>query len=402
MKQAYKKSTHYLFLIMFSCFAISASAAEKVIKESYSVKSGGSLYIQSDSGRIEIETWDKNSVDIKVTKKARKESRLEEFKVTFEQNGDDISIEGESEWNSRVNVSYLVKVPNEFDLDLKTGGGSITVDDISGKIKLNTSGGAIKVGNVAKGKVDLDTSGGSITVGDVNGDLKADTSGGRIQVGNISGKTDLDTSGGSIKVVGATGKVKANTSGGSINIGPTTNEVAVNTSGGSIKIDKAEGNIHADTSGGSIEVVGTDGSVDLDTSGGNIYVGKSGEFVKAETSGGNITIKQANGYIEADTSGGRIEAEMIQTDNSKDTHVNLDSAGGSITLYLPKTIEATISAKLNISRSAYKDYRIYSDFPLTIKGEDSSRVSAKGKVNGGGDKININTSDGDIFIKMLD
>ncbi|MFT6732718.1 MAG: hypothetical protein ACJAS9_000900 [Polaribacter sp.] len=71
---------------------------------------------------------------------------------------------------------------------------------------------------------------------------------------------------------------------------------------------------------------------------------------------------------------------MIQTDNSKDTHVNLDSSGGSITLYVPKGIKATVSAKLKITQSARKVYRIYADFPLTIKGEDSSRISAKEKL----------------------
>ncbi len=402
MKHLTTNLTHYLVILLFSTFTLVANGAEEVISKSYSVKSGGSLYIESDSGRIEIETWDKNIVDIKITKKSRKERKLGEFNLDIEHSGSDVSIEGEGEWNSRVSVTYYIRVPKEYDLDLKTGGGSISVNDISGQIKMKTSGGAIKIGNVAKGNVDVDTSGGSIKVGNVNGNLKADTSGGKIIVGKITGKTDLDTSGGRIEVTHSTGDLNAETSGGSITIGTSDSNVNVNTSGGRIKIGMAQGNVDANTSGGSITVEGSKGNIKIDSSGGNLFVGESGGYVKADTSGGNITIKKANGYIEADTSGGRIEAEMIQTDNSKDTHVSLDSSGGDVTLYIPKGIEATVNAKLKISHSARRDYRIYSDFPLTIKGQDSSRVSAKGKINGGGDKIDISTSNGDIYIKMIE
>jgi len=402
MKYSIKKLTHYFIILLFSTFTLVANGAEEIISKSYSVKPGGTLYIQSDSGRIEIETWDKNKVDVKITKRSRKEKRLQEFDLDIEHTGNDVSIEGEGQWNSRVSISYFIRLPKEYNLDLKTGGGAISVNDISGQIKMKTSGGSIKVGNVAKGNVDVDTSGGSINVGNVNGNLKADTSGGKITVGKITGKTDLDTSGGRIIVAHATGDLKAETSGGSITVGTSDNDVDVNTSGGSIKIGMAQGNVKADTSGGSITVKGSKGNVQIDSSGGNLFVGQSGGYVKADTSGGNITIKKANGFIEADTSGGRIEAEMIQTDNNKDTHVSLESSGGDITLYIPKGIEATVNARLKISNRARRDYRIYSDFPLTIKGQDSSRVSAKGKINGGGDKIDISTSNGDIYIKMLE
>ena len=139
----------------------------------------------------------------------------------------------------------------------------------------------------------------------------------------------------------------------------------------------------------------------IHTSGGNLFVSSSGGPVKADTSGGNIKILQAKGAIDADTSGGSIEAEMIETDNSKDTHVSLHSSGGTITVYLPEKIEATISAKLKISYFAVRDYMIYSDFPLSIKGEDSDRITADDNINGGGDRIELSTTNGDIYIKKL-
>lgn len=391
------------FVLLFGISVSSSVYAEKEeIERTFSVSANGTLKIDSDSGSIEIESWNKNTVEVSIEKYARSQKRLDEFEVTVEQRGNDVEIIGDSGRNSRVEVEYVVKVPKQYNLDLKTGGGSIKVSELEGHVKVHTSGGSIKIGDISNGDVDANTSGGSIKVGDVEGNLKVDTSGGSIRLGKVTGTSDIDTSGGSITLEQGGSDVKAETSGGSINIGPTTGKVDVDTSGGSIKIDMTEGDVKANTSGGSIKVVGSKGSVDVDTSGGSIYVGSSGGPVKAETAGGSIKIFKAKGFIEAETAGGKIEAEMIETDNSKDTHVDLESSGGSITVYLPKNIEATISADLRITRSARRDYRIYSDFPLTIKGEKSDRVTANGGINGGGDRVNLSTVNGDIHIKAIE
>ena len=392
----------FLLVVLFSMIAaIPAKSETENVDRSFSAMSGGNLTIESDQGSIKVVTWDKQKVEVLVEKKARKEKQLVGFKVKFDKKGNDIFVEGDGDWSNRVSVKFIIKAPQEFNLELKTGGGSIEVSDISGEVKVNTSGGNISIGDVNQGNVEAKTSGGNINVGDVDGNLKVDTSGGNIQLGKINGKSSIDTSGGSISLKQGGSDVKAETSGGSIKIGPVRGKVDVDTSGGSIQIGMADNDVVAKTSGGSINVEGSKGSVNIDSSGGNLFVGGSGGPVKAETSGGNIKILQARGFIEADTSGGKIEAEMIIDDKNVDTHVNLDSSGGSITLHIPKSLAASVSATLKITRSARRDYRIYSDFPLTIKGENSSKITAKGDINDGGDKIKLSTTNGDIHIKML-
>lgn len=392
--------TFYTFAIVVMLFTFNVVAKNSTLNKSFEVSNGGTLTIDSDKGAIEIESTGKNQVLVEVRKKARNKKTLDEFEVNFNQSGDDIFIEGNGSWNDKVSVKYIIKVPSTFNLDLKTGGGSIKIGDLSGVIKLNTSGGSIKVDDVAKGSVDAHTSGGSIEVGDVNGNLKVNTSGGSITLGNVTGTSKINTSGGSIKLGSGGNNVNADTSGGSIKIGPVKGDVDVDTSGGSIVVGMTKGNVKADTSGGSIKVVGSTGKVNVDTSGGSIRIGSSGSSVKANTAGGSISIKQANGAIEADTAGGSIEAEMIAIKG--DNHVELSSSGGDITLYIPTNLAATVDAKLKISRRAKRDYRIYSDFPLTIKGDGSSKISAQGEINGGGNKIRLSTTNGDIHIKKLE
>jgi len=382
--------------------AIPAKSETENVDKSFSVKSGGTLTIESDQGSIKVETWDKQTVEVLIEKKTGKQKQLDGFKVNFDQKGNNIFVEGDGDRNNKVSVKFTIKVPQGFNLDLKTGGGSISVADISGEVKVNTSGGSISIGNITQGNVDAKTSGGNINVGDVDGNLKVDTSGGNIRLGNINGKSSIDTSGGNITLKQGGSDVKAETSGGNIKIGPVKGKVDVVTSGGNIQIGTADDDVIAKTSGGGIHVEGSKGSVNIGSSGGNLFIGSSGAPVKAETSGGNIKILQARGFIEADTSGGNIEAEMIVGEKNIDTHVILDSSGGTITLHIPERLAASVSATLKITRSAKRDYRIYSDFPLTIKGENSRKITAKGDINDSGDKIKLSTTNGDIYIKMLE
>lgn len=396
-----KSKIVYLLIGLTGLFmATSVLAESEEVVKNFIVDKAGVLSISSDIGSIDVQVWDKSEVLVEVKKEARSESRLEKFSLSFDQKGSDIFVVGDGRFNSRVSVWFSVKVPRKFDLDLKTGGGTIDIGDLSGEIKVHTSGGGIEIGNVARGSVDASTSGGSIRVGDVNGDLEVDTSGGNIRIGKVTGTSLIDTSGGSIRLAEGGNNVEANTSGGSIHIGPVNGTVDVDTSGGSIHIGLAQNDVKARTSGGSINVEGSLGSVDVDTSGGGIFVGSSNGSVIAVTSGGSIKISKASGSIEAETAGGAIEAEMITADRD-DTHVELESAGGTLTLYIPKNLAASVNANIRITRSARRDYNIYSDFPLTLKGEHTGRVSGTGDINGGGDSIDLRTVNGDIHIKML-
>ncbi len=427
-----------IIVLFILSLVIPAYAESEKIEKSFSVKKGGELIIDSDLGEIRVDTWDEDEVSVLITKQARNQERLDAFEVEMDQRGNDIHISGDNELHNRVRVEFRIKVPKEYNVDLSTGGGSINVDDINGDVKLDTSGGSITIGSVSSGDIDAHTSGGNISVADVTGNVAVDTSGGSISIGNVDdGNVDAHTSGGNIRVGDVGGELKVHTSGGSIilgtvtgtssihtsggsislghggrnvnahtsgggiMIGPSKGNVNVHTSGGNINIGMTDGDVDANTSGGSISVSGSKGTIGIKTSGGNLSVESSGGPVRANTSGGSIRIMQAKGAIDAGTSGGAIEAEMIETDNSKDTHVKLHSSGGPLTVYLPTTIEATVSADLKISDFADRDYEIYTDFPLSIKGEDSDHISARGNINGGGDRIQLNTTNGDIQILKL-
>lgn len=389
-----------VFALVISTFAASVSAQEDNIEQEFDVGRGGMLTLKSDAGAISVSSWDQNRVRVRVR-------NAENFDVQLEQSGNNVNVLAERERSGGIfgwggsNISFDVDVPEEYSVDLDTGGGMIEVGPLIGDVTADTSGGRIEIGAVT-GDVRADTSGGRIDIDDVDGDVIADTSGGAIEIGNVTGDVTADTSGGNIRIGDVGGEMEADTSGGSITVGQGSGPVNLNTSGGTIRADYALGPIVADTSGGNIILEGSEVSVEADTSGGNIEIARSNGAVTADTSGGSITIRQAVGPIRADTAGGRIDAELIAYSGTRDASVELETAGGDVTIRVPSDHSASIVADLQVSRRSRGDYRIYTDFPLTIQEDDDGDIVGRGDINGGGDRIYLETNNSDIHIVSVE
>lgn len=366
------------------------------MQQEFDVEDGGTLLIDSDAGHIEIHTWDQNQVRVRIR-------NTDGFDVEMEQRGNNVEVVAQGRgsrffgFRRGSNISFNVDVPVNYNLDLDTGGGHIEVEDINGNVEVDTSGGHIEIGRVSEGDVNADTSGGHIHVEYVDGDVDADTSGGHITIGDVTGNASADTSGGRINIGNVAGNILADTSGGSIEVGEGGGTVDLDTSGGSIRAAWAVGALKADTSGGNIRLAGGDSSIEADTSGGNITIEGGHGPVTADTSGGRITISGTTGPVHADTAGGRIEVDLSAVTGSIGGDVVLETAGGDVTVRIPSDLAATISADLEISRRSRGDYRIYTDFPLTVREEDN-RIIGRGDINGGGDRIRLETTNSDIHI----
>jgi len=231
---------------------------ENVIDRSFSVSNGGTLYVDSDSGSIDVESHAEDTVKIEVYKKGHD---ADEFEVSLEQNGGDIIIKGdkESSWGSyNLSVNYRITVPQYYNLELKTGGGSIEITELKGNVQAFTSGGSITLDDI-EGDVDVKTSGGSIRVEDVAGNVDAHTSGGSIKAKlsqQLTQDCSLVTSGGSITaylIESIAVDLRASTSGGRVRSDFTVD--------GRVKKNKIEGVINGGgprltlrTSGGSVSI----------------------------------------------------------------------------------------------------------------------------------------------------
>jgi hypothetical protein len=96
-------------------------------------------------------------------------------------------------------VQLEVRVPQELDLKVDDGSGSIVVENVAGNIELEDGSGSISMMNVG-GNVEIDDGSGSITVEGVRGDLIIGDGSGSIKVREVAGSVTVDDGSGSINV----------------------------------------------------------------------------------------------------------------------------------------------------------------------------------------------------------
>ncbi len=371
--------------------------------KSFDVKSGGSLTVRGISGDVDIQSWDKNVVEVRelmrinVFTKEEAEEVLDRAASNYSHTSNHVRISGRGSerWIRR---QLEIKVPEKFDLEVRVSQGDVFLSGVNGLSLLQSSNGDIEAMN-AGGDLDVQTSAGDLRIENLDGDLEARTSGGDIRLKNISGTADLNTSGGSILVVDAKKAVVLKTSGGEIDVKNVAGPIEAYTSGGSIELLDCNGNAELNTSGGDITVENVNGSLDAQTSGGDVEGMSINGRVIARTSGGDVELLDIRGAVRATTSAGDIDVEVTLEDFSEDHRIYLATSSGSIDLAIPENMPANITAEIR-NNSRWNRYEITSDFPLSKSSEGSRRTLRKtGEINGGGDEILLETSGGDIDIR---
>lgn len=304
----------FTLFFMYSCTADLSADTEDVINRSFNVSEGGTITMDVSRGSIEVDTGKGDLVKVKVIRKVgtsnedRAQEIFEKYKIDFRHSGSDVTIEtddhvrrdGFFSWirGLKFRVRFIVTVPEEYNLNLKTSGGSIRVSEIQGEVNARTSGGSLSFEYV-KGPVWGKTSGGSIRLEGCSGNVDVRTSGGSIRIGKVEGEVEAVTSGGSIHVKEVMGTINAHTSGGSMSATISrqpTDDCSLTTSGGSISVHLEEDikvDLDASTSGGRVSTdfpITIQGQISKRKLKGKVNGG--GPELRLKTSGGSIRIKK--------------------------------------------------------------------------------------------------------------
>jgi hypothetical protein len=364
-----------LIICMALSFVISANAGEKKLN----VSKGGRLSVNINYGEINITTWNNNQV---VIKSDADEDGDNGEGLQISQSGNSVSVE---DGNNFGGSDVYITVPAEFNLDIRTNAGSVTIKgNIAGKVDLGTSGGDIKTENVY-GSLDANTSGGNISTWYIKGQTNINSGGGDIRLGDIEGDLILQTGGGNVKVGKITKSLKLKTGGGNIVVNEIGKDASMLTGGGNISVEKANGKIEMTTGGGDIKLNSPKGEVIARTGSGSIYV------------------QNAAGKMNLNTGSGEVSINFLSFYNGNS---ELKTKNGDVTLYLPGNIKATVTCRVSTWDSSDEDENITdnikSDFTVTTidkKGKNDDYVTAVYKINGGGSAINVYVSNGSVVLK---
>lgn len=203
---------------------------------------------------------------------------------------------------------------------------------------------------------------------------------GDVRVQEIRGDADIYTGAGEVQLGAVAGSCKVQSLGGPLQLGEILGPLNASTRAGDIFVDSARRGGSIRTQGGTIRLLYTSGATELYSGGGDIHVAQAAAPITAGTRSGDISI--------------RVDP------SSKSETISATTARGSIVLNVNTQFGATIDATV-ITDDPDGD-TIESDLPgLSISREQfegKTRVRATGRINGGGERVVLRATDGDIRI----
>lgn len=171
---------------------------------------------------------------------------------------------------------------------------------------------------------------------------------------------------------------------------PARFDTQLGTSGGDVVIGDLTGAMRVGTSGGDIRIGRIDGTVQASTSGGDMEVGRVVGATKITTSGGDIDVDTLEGSLNAHTSGGDVKARIK---GALADDCSLSTSGGDVEVTLDQ------SAAFQLDAATSGGDVDAAGLAITIERGGVGKSRLVGAVNGGGPKLKLRTSGGDIEIR---
>jgi len=235
------------------CVASAVSAAERDLKEVFAVKSGCMVTVDLYKGSLTIEESDQPEVrvavhlEIGVDTEAEADRACQSLQLEMKAENNTVSVRARNpaetgvrfDWNDKkqIDLACKITVPRQCSVQLRTGGGAVTVGNLTGRVVVRTETGNIFVRGI-DGSVDASTQAGNVIVSHCTGPTVLKTLRGTIRAGTLGGRAELKNTTGDIEVLSAQAGVTAYAEAGDAIIGfprGFTGDSEISTSGGSIR-----------------------------------------------------------------------------------------------------------------------------------------------------------------------
>lgn len=389
-------------------------------EENFSAQLSGegitNISIEHSHGNIEVRAHDEQELKLDGVKIVRAktpelaEEYAQQMRVEMTRDGDKINIrtirpDFDSKEVQRLTIKYVLMVPHQVAMDVNHVHGNSTISNIDGNLSVDNNHGRLSIEHIGA-SVSIKHAHGNIEVAQIGGDAAITKSHGQMQllsvqkdlllhhqhgnvdINGVGGNTIIKKSHGDLNLISCQGDVQLQHEHGNVRLETAGGDVNVNKKHGSLKIQDVQKDCiitsrHSkiDLSGVALNALikGGHGSIKIDRVGGNLNASNEHAGISADNIDGAVTIHNSHGQINV------IATEPIIHDYSLSTkHAN-------ITIDIPK------DTKLNISARTQRG-NIKSAVPLTQTKSDRS-VNATGELNGGGVRMELTNSFGNIKIQ---
>ncbi len=167
------------------------------VDESRPFASTGSLSIENLAGKVTVTGWDRGEVHV-TGELARTARRLE---ITGDDRRLEIRVEQPSGQREHEGTTLTVRVPRGVTLEVEGVSLSIAVDEIDGRLDLETVSGSIKVRG-RPSALEAASVSGDVVVDEAPDRAELESVSGRVEVARVSGSLDAETVSGAIVISG--------------------------------------------------------------------------------------------------------------------------------------------------------------------------------------------------------
>ena len=203
---------------------------------------------------------------------------------------------------------------------------------------------------------------------------------GDIAIGEVRGDASIFTGAGEVRLDSVLGRCEVVSNGGPLTLGEITGLLNARTAAGNIVVQSAR-------QGGTIH-----------SGGGTVRVNQSNGPLRMISAGGDVVAREAGGPVVAETKSGDIQITL--TTDTKTQDVFAKTLKGNVTLTVPAGFGADVDAVVltsnpdaNFIRTELAGLAIQRD-----SFDGKTRIRATGKLNGGGQRVELFAQDGGIQI----
>ncbi len=294
-----------------------------------------------------------------------------------------------------------LKVTGAVELEVTTGSGGINVRAgeaasvrVHGTIRasegwLINSGEAEKKVRALETNPPIEQSGNFIRIGRIEDpELRRNVSLSLEIVTPAETRLKAHTGSGSQTISGISGPVNAGTGSGGVKITSIGSEVRVETGSGNIQLESIKGEVRARTGSGYIRGAGIAGAITAGTGSGDVKLQQTAAgSARVDTGSGNVELEGLRGSLVARTGSGTITAE-----GAPEGGWSLSTGSGSVIVRLPA------NAAFDLDAHTSSGHVSADNLPITLQGT-IRRGQLRGKVRGGGPRIELETGSGNIRIE---
>ncbi len=164
---------------MGALLLMAASAQARHFEKHFPVSGRPVITVRNPSGNIQVKAWNKPEVMISIDYASGK------LQVAAEQAGDRIEAEtqvtGDNPSADELKANYVVSVPEESELQVRTDSGDVTVDSVHGNMTFDTVGANLQLSDVE----------GYVVIKSIDGSLVCTRCAGTLDATSISGNFQL-------------------------------------------------------------------------------------------------------------------------------------------------------------------------------------------------------------------